>query len=144
MARTPKNFRMLLLAVVLLGGDASATLLRAEEGKSSRSLPYPSDSEIIFKWEYSCPSGKGCSFNCPGSGGANNVTKLNIYLGSFPLGGTGHSTGMFYEFSTVEIPRGNGFNIAAGLGSLACQVVGMKLDYSGPPLNGQQSQAARD
>jgi len=51
---------------------------------------------------------------------------------------------MFYEFSTMEIARGNGFSIAAGLGTLSCQVVGMKLDYSGPPVNDQQSQAARD
>jgi len=32
-ARTPTKFHMLLLAVVLLGDDASAMSLRAEEGK---------------------------------------------------------------------------------------------------------------
>jgi hypothetical protein len=40
---------------------------------------------------------------------------------------------LFYDFSTVEFPRGNGFVVAAGLSSLSCQVNGMTLDYSGQP-----------
>jgi hypothetical protein len=49
---------------------------------------------------------------------------------------------VFYEFSTIEIPRGTGFAFAAGLSTLSCQVNGMTLDYSGafkrgsdPPRN---------
>jgi len=33
----------------------------------------------------------------------------------------------------MEIQRGNGFSIDTGLGTLACQVNGMMLLYSGPP-----------
>jgi len=31
------------------------------------------------------------------------------------------------------MPRGNGFVINTGLSTLACQVNGMTLEYSGPP-----------
>jgi hypothetical protein len=54
-------------------------------------------------------------------------------LGTFHLGGTHDVVGIFYEFSTVEIPRANGFSITTGINRLSCQVSGMHLDYSGPP-----------
>jgi hypothetical protein len=41
--------------------------------------------------------------------------------------------GIFYEYSTVEVARANGFNITTGISKLACQVNGMNLDYSGLP-----------
>ena len=40
---------------------------------------------------------------------------------------------LFYTYATVEVPRGSGFSLDTGLGTLACQVSGMTLDYSGPP-----------
>jgi hypothetical protein len=88
---------------------------------------------MAFEWQYSCPNGRGCSFNCPGSGNAANVTKLAIHLGTIPLGGTQKAVGIFYEFSTMEIPRANGFSITTGISTLSCQVQGMNLNYSGPP-----------
>jgi hypothetical protein len=45
---------------------------------------------------------------------------------------------LFYDFSTVEFPRANGFVVATGLSSLSCQVNGMTLDYSGPPKSALQ------
>ena len=95
--------------------------------------PYPLGSDITFQWNYSCPKGKGCSFFCPGRGGASHVTRLTIYLGNVRIGRDRNAISTFYEFSTVEIPRGNGFSIDTGIGTLTCQVNGMKLDYSGPP-----------
>jgi hypothetical protein len=56
-----------------------------------------------------------------------------MYLGTIPLGRAQHAAGVFYEFSTAEIPRANGFSISAGLSALSCQINGMKLDYSGAP-----------
>jgi len=94
--------------------------------------PFPSGSNITFQWDYSCPSGKDCSFSCPGSGGASHATKLIIYLGTISVG-SNQDPAVFYEFSTREIPRANGFTISTGLSSLSCQVNGMTLDYSGPP-----------
>jgi hypothetical protein len=58
--------------------------------------------------------------------------KLNMYLGSIPVGKTEHATGVFYEFSTMHVPQGNGFAVTTGLSTLSCQVQGMKLDFSGP------------
>ena len=42
--------------------------------QASKRPIYPKGFEATADWQYSCPDGKGCSFNCPGSGGANNVT----------------------------------------------------------------------
>ena len=50
-----------------------------------------------------------------------------------PIGDTEKVGGIFYEFSTVEIPRANGFSLTTGISTLSCQVNGMNLDYSGPP-----------
>jgi hypothetical protein len=113
---------------------ALAPVLHAQDEKGPKADPsYPSGSEIAFEWQYSCPTGKGCSFSCPGSGGASSVTKLAMHLGTIPLRGTDRAFGLFYEFSTLQIPRANGFSLTTGISTLSCQVSGMNLDYSGPP-----------
>jgi hypothetical protein len=125
------RFLELIVAAAFIAG--SATSLSAQDRKSEGAEPsYPSGLEIAFEWQYSCPSGKGCSFSCPGAGGASSVTKLSIYLGSIPLRGTDHAAGVFYEFSTLQIPRANGFALTTGISTLSCQVQGMNLDFSGP------------
>jgi hypothetical protein len=93
---------------------------------------YPAESEIAFEWNYACASSRGCAFRCPGGGGANHVTKLTIYLGRMRLGGDENPLALFYDYSTAEVPRGNGFVINTGLSTLACQVNGMQLKYAGP------------
>ena len=129
-----KSFHALVLGAVLLVGGPSVQSLSAQDGKRSEGgPPYPGASEIAFEWQYSCTNGKGCSFNCPGSGGAANVMQLAIHLETIPLSGSQRAVGIFYEFSTMEIPRANGFSITTGLSTLSCQVNGMNLDYSGPP-----------
>jgi hypothetical protein len=95
--------------------------------------PYPGGSEITFQWDYSCPGGGACSFSCPGAGGASSVTKLTIYLGTIAVGKTENAPALFYDFSTRNFPRSNGFSISTGINTLSCQVNGMVLDYSGPP-----------
>jgi hypothetical protein len=129
-----KGFYALIAVVALLIG--SVTSLRAEDGKSVSAEPsHPSGLEIAFEWQYSCPNGRGCSFSCPGSGGASNVTKLSIYLGAIALHSTDQAAGVFYEFSTMQIPRANGFALTTGISTLSCQVQGMNLDFSGPKDN---------
>jgi hypothetical protein len=123
---------VVLGAALLVGGPWVASL-HAEDGKPlGAAQPYPSGLEIAFEWRYSCPNGRGCSFSCPRSGGGSNVTNLVIYLGDLPVGTTEHAAGIFYEFSTMEIPHTNGFSITTGISTLSCQVQGMNLDYSGP------------
>jgi hypothetical protein len=127
-----KSFHALVLGIVLLVGGPSLATLHAQDGEREAGRTYPRQLEITFEWLYSCPStGKACSFNCRGSG-ASNVTKLAIRLGTIPLGGNEKTFGIFYEFSSKEIPNGNGFNLTTGISTLSCQVQGMNLDYSGP------------
>jgi hypothetical protein len=125
-----RSFQVRVLAALLLLGS-SFSVRAADENRPTVLSAYPNGLETSFEWQYSCPSGRGCSFSCPGSGGASNVTKLGIYLGAIPLNGTNRAAGVFYEFSTAQIPRGNGFAITTGLSTLSCQVQGMNLDFSG-------------
>jgi hypothetical protein len=135
-----KSFQTLVLSALLVVGGPLAVSLLAEDEKRWEPNPLHSGgSEIAFEWQYSCPGGRGCSFTCPGSGGASNVTKLAIHLGTIPLRGTEKAFGIFYEFSTIEIPRANGFSLTTGISTLSCQVSGMNLDYSGPPRDRPQA-----
>ena len=131
MHRVFRNFQSLVLGCILLVSGALVQSLSAQDGKRS-DTPYLGASEVAFEWQYSCVNGKACSFNCPGSGGASNVTKLTLQLGSIPLGGDQKAFGVFYKFSTMQIPRANGFSLTTGISTLSCQVNGMDLDYSGP------------
>jgi hypothetical protein len=127
-----KSFHALVLAAALLVRGPLVASLNAQDGERAAGRTYPHQLEIVFEWRYSCPAtGKGCSFDCRGSG-ASNVTKLAIHLGTIPLGDTEKTFGIFYEFSTKEIPNGNGFHLTTGISTLSCQVQGMNLDYSGP------------
>ena len=121
-----------------LGGTLALLLFSSQFSSMSSAREvnpsYPAGSDIVFQWTYSCSdAAKGCSFSCLGVGGASHVTKLTIYLGTVRLERDKTSSAVFYEFSTRQIQRGNGFTINSGLNSLACQVNGMTLDYSGPP-----------
>ena len=69
--------------------------------------------------------------------GADHVTKLNIYLGTMPLGNGQNAPVLFYNFSTRERPSSSGFSISAGLSASSCQVNGLMLDYSGRPPSDQ-------
>jgi hypothetical protein len=131
MHRVSKSFQSLVLGCVLLVGGALVQSLNAQDAKRPEATNLGA-SEIAFEWQYSCINGRACSFNCPGSGGASNVTKLTLQLGSVPLGGDQKAFGVFYKFSTMQIPRANGFSLTTGISTLSCQVNGMDLDYSGP------------
>ena len=133
MHRVSKSFHALVLGGVLLVSGPLVQSLSAQDGmRSEEGPPYPGASEVAFEWQYSCPNGKGCSFSCPGSGGASHVTKLTLQLAAIPLSGNQRAFGIFYKFSTVQIPRANGFSLTTGISTLSCQVNGMDLDYSGP------------
>jgi hypothetical protein len=131
MFKASKGCRALVFGGVVLVGGSLAQPAGAQEAKRSETVPTGA-SEVAFEWQYSCTGGKACSFTCPGSGGASNVTKLTLQLGSIPLGGGQRAFGVFYKFSTAQIPRANGFSLTTGISTLSCQVNGMDLDYSGP------------
>jgi len=118
------------VAILLFAGQLISPSWAQEREAPAPGLPL--GSEITFEWSYSCPSGRRCSFSCPGQGGASHVTKLTIYVGTIPVGSLRDTPAMFYNFSTREIPQADGFVVSAGLSTLACQINGMALDYSGP------------
>ena len=127
------SFHALALGLILLVGGPLVPSASAQDGKRSADAPpHLGASEVAFEWQYSCSGGKACSFTCPGSGGASNVTALTLQLGTIPLSGNQRAFGIFYKFSTVQIPRANGFSLTTGISTLSCQVNGMDLDYSGP------------
>jgi hypothetical protein len=145
MAVHPSFASALILEFLLLAGQMTNPLWAQERGKLPASTeplpPYPSESNITFEWNYSCENARVCAFNCPGAGGSNNVKELTIYLGTISVGANQQSA-IFYEFSTPQFSRANGFSISAGLSVLACQVNGMVLDYSGPPKRAPSSNEA--
>jgi hypothetical protein len=142
MVGTSKGLLGLVLVGALLVGGAFTAPLSAQDSKRSQAgASYPNGSEVAFEWQYSCTSAQACSFNCSGSGGASSVTKLSIHLMTIPLG-TENVAGIFYEYSTVEVSRANGFNITTGISRLACQVNGMNLDYAGTPRTNELPAAA--
>jgi hypothetical protein len=132
MRKANKSFRALVLSWVLLVGGPLMQSASAQDGKRAEDGAPLGASEVAFEWQYSCTGGKACSFTCPGSGGASNVTALTLQLGTIPLSGNQRAFGIFYKFSTVQIPRANGFSLTTGISTLSCQVNGMDLDYSGP------------
>jgi len=97
---------------------------------NSQQRPYPEEAHITFQWNYSCPN-HGCTFFCPGTGGASRVTKLDMYLGRIPDETDSHA--LYYSFATEYAPNGTGFSLGGKLTPLACQIIGMRLDYAGPP-----------
>jgi hypothetical protein len=133
---TSKNLLGVVLAGVLLIGGPLTEPLLAQDAKRVEGGSKPNGSEIAYEWQYSCPDSKACSFTCPSSGGASGVTKLSIQLMTIPLGTT-RVAGVFYDFSTVAIPRANGFSITTGISTVACQINGMTLDYAGSPNQNQ-------
>ena len=74
------------LVWLLISGPFSSAA--SAQAKTEHLPPYPAGSDITFQWNYSCPKGRGCTFSCPGRGGASHVTKLTIYLGRMPIGST--------------------------------------------------------
>jgi len=133
MRKASKSFLSLVFSWALIVGSPLMPSASAQDGKRSEDrAPNLGASEVAFEWRYSCTDGKACSFSCPGSGGASNVTSLTLQLGSIPLSGNQRAFGIFYKFSTMQIPRANGFSLTTGISTLSCQVNGMDLDYSGP------------
>jgi hypothetical protein len=121
--------RMLSLGTLLLA-FLSLNVCWAQDKADEPAFPF---TKSIFRWDYSCPVGIGCSFVCPGQvGGVAHVIKLRIYLGAISIDGSQTAPALFYEFSTREFPHSSGFSIGSSLSVLSCQVSGMALDYSGP------------
>src|SRR6202012_5310943 len=129
--------RALILGMLFTGMLMNSSWAQNKNGPDAPGPPYPAGSRITFQWDYSCPTGRNCSFTC-GTGGAGHVTTLSVYLGTMPLGSERGNAAVVYEFSTRELPQGSGFSVSTGINTLSCQVNGLTLDYSGPPREGRR------
>jgi hypothetical protein len=134
MAKLPLLFAIALFSCPMMN-SLSAQERAAPSDPYSQLRPYPDDAQVTYHWSYSCPNRGGCTFLCPGAGmggaGASRVKRLDIYLGKIP--GDADSHALYYSFATEYSPTAYGFALGGKLTSLACQIVGMTLDYSGPP-----------
>ena len=144
--------RALILGTSLLATLNSSSAQDASAVTTDKTNPlYPDEAQITFRWSYECPTNRPCTFVCHGAGGAgggvegglrnvggggaDHVTRLDIYLGRLPLNGIQQEQAavIFYDFSSREFPHSAGFATSTGINSLSCQINGMILKYSGPP-----------
>jgi hypothetical protein len=125
-----------IICALLLMASGFPGLAWAQERTDTESpvppnFRFPAGAEITFQWNYTCRNRRPCVFSC---GTADSVKALTIYLGTIPVGSNQRNSVIFYFYSTAAIPYNDGFRISGGLGSLSCDVSGMTLDYSGPPI----------
>ena len=81
--RTMRHFsKATLVNILALLGTFASPCWAQDKAEETRD---PAGFSIAFEWNYSCPSSKGCAFNCPGAGGATHVTQLTIYLGKLRI-----------------------------------------------------------
>jgi hypothetical protein len=134
MSKLPLLLPIALLACPMMN-SSWAQEAAAPSDPYAQLRPYPDEAQIAYHWAYSCPNRGGCTFLCPGASvggaGASRVKKLDIYLGKIP--GDADSHALYYSFATEYSPTAYGFALGGKLTALACQIVGMTLDYSGPP-----------
>ena len=160
-----KRSLALILGTLLLATVNSSLAQDAGVVTTGKPNPlYPDESQITFQWSYACPENRPCTFVCRGArvgesggggsgggvsgggGGYDHVTRLDIYLGTLPLNGVQQerAAAIFYDFSSREFPHSAGFAVSTGINSLSCQVNGMILKYSGPPVKKSKPNSLED
>jgi hypothetical protein len=131
MSRSARICAFLLITSGLTGFAGAQEA--AVESPVPPNFRFPVGADITFQWNYTCRGGnKPCVFSC---GTADRVKAVTIYLGTIPVGSYARNSVIFYFYSTATIPYSDGFRINGGPASnLRCDVSGMTLDYSGPPI----------
>jgi hypothetical protein len=141
------RFCLLLLLSVMAGWSAPSALAQDRtatnpSAKESTVLlpeppnqPFPSTFHPIFQWNYVCQrqNAAGCSLACPPNAAISSVAAAQVWLGTTELGNVS-AQAIYYYLSFF-----NGREMMAGAGlvhsnrTLSCQVIGLKVGYSGPP-----------
>jgi hypothetical protein len=137
------HFGVLLLLSVTAGWPTPSALAQDRPASSPPSLlpeppnqPFPSTFKPSFQWSYVCPrenAAAGCSLACVPNAAISSVVAAQIWLGTNDLGNASMPAIYYYfiYFNGRERLAGAGF--AHSTRNLSCQVVGMKVSYSGPP-----------
>jgi hypothetical protein len=139
------RFGVLLLLSVTAGWPAPSALAQERPNPPARentlllpeppNQPFPSTFHPSFQWNYVCPreNAAGCSLACPPNAVISSVAAAQVWLGTSDLGNV--SAQAIYYYLTYF----NGREKMAGAGLihstryLSCQVLALKVSYSGPP-----------
>jgi hypothetical protein len=111
MPRISKSFHALVFGGALLVGGPLVESPGAQEGGP----PIQANQRSRSSGSIHALTGRVARSIVPDRAVHPTVTKLAIHLGTIPLGGNQRAFGTFYEFSTMQIPRANGFNITTGI-----------------------------
>jgi hypothetical protein len=76
--------RALFLGTLLFAGPFLSLSWAQDKTEPTQTAPPFPFTKTTFQWDYSCPAGIACSFDCPG-GRAEHVIKLSVYLGTVPF-----------------------------------------------------------
>jgi hypothetical protein len=119
--------------------DRPATNPRARENTvplpEPPNQPFPSTFRPVFQWNYVCQreNAAGCSLACPPNAAISSVAAAQVWLGTSDLGNVSSQAIYYY----ITYFNGREMMVGAGLvhstRSLSCQVIGLKVGYSGPP-----------
>jgi hypothetical protein len=139
------RFSVLLLLSVMTGWSAPFALAQNRPATNPPAntvlLPeppnhlFPSTFHPTFQWNYVCQreNAAGCSLACPPNAAISSVAAAQVWLGTSDLGNI--SAQAIYYYLTFF----NGREMMAGAGlvhstrNLSCQVIALKVMYSGPP-----------
>jgi len=136
------RFCVLLLLCVTGSWPAPSALAQDRQASTPSLLPeppnqaFPSTFKPTFQWNYICSrenAAAGCSLACLPNAAISSVVAAQIWLGSNDLG-NGPMPAVYYYFiyfNGRERLVGTGF--AQSNRNLSCQVVGMRVSYSGAP-----------
>ena len=136
------RFSVLLLLSVTAGWAASSALAQDRPPPNPSMLPeppnqfFPSTFKPSFQWSYICAresAAAGCSLACVPNAAISSVVAAQIWLGTNDLSNASMPAIFYYfiYFNGRERLTGTGF--VHSTRNLSCQVVGMKVSYSGPP-----------
>jgi hypothetical protein len=143
------SFRVLLVVATVAGWPAATAFAQARPpapnppGASEIPIPipdppnqpYPSSFHPNFQWSYACPrkNAAGCLMSCSPNPALSLVAAAQVWLGTNDAGSAPVPAVFYYlvYYNGAEYVIGTGF--VQSTRNLACQALGMKVTYSGPP-----------
>jgi hypothetical protein len=141
------SFAALLVGALMVGMPATSALAQVRPLPSPPEAapeipipappnqPYPTTFRPSFQWNYICTrsKGAGCAISCPPNSAISSVAAAQVWLGVSELGNTTAPAIYYYVvyYNGAENVVGTGF--LQSTRNLACQVLALKITYSGPP-----------
>jgi hypothetical protein len=136
-------FRVLLLLTMVVGSpvpfalaqDRPATNPPVSPLPEPPNQPFPSTFKPSFQWNYVCPreNGAGCSLACPPNAAVSSVITAQLLLGTSELGNISAQAVYYYFVYFNGRDRLVGTGLVHSTRNLSCQVVALKVSYSGTP-----------